>query len=387
VRHIGPHPLVGAVLKWRARRRASRLEARFRDLLHLEDGHPQSFLKEAVRILVVETAAVGAALYIRDAFDAKGSLEGVQPGRWTCVAIAGSLPPPEVPDTSVTPGDGRSSVGAVPDGHLTMRLGEIPDIGRIGVLFITPSRGVWARAVVHEGLAVAEDLLSLAVVRLWLRRREEGINALVRHSQVLPQSVADLTLAADALRPLTEAAEVQRIRQPEQLRPYHAAVNRALIAVDRLVEPPGPVHVETIDIIGLIRERLSVRPPTPAGEPICTARQSGPHTLFGDRAGLAELIDRLLDYIVATGGSPGNVEVRRVSGGPTSSIAIVFAMNSGAGRERLRKSDGALAEGWRSRCEKLVVVHSGQLEFRAEAHETVCLTLPVRSPQSPEARY
>ncbi len=341
-------------------------------------GHPTAFLDEAVRALVAETAAAGAALYI---VDAMGSLEGAQSGRWTCVTTTGALPSPEMlAGEAAPPNYGRANARAVADGHLILRIGEIPDIGPIGALVVTPPRGVWARAMVQECLEVGADLLSMAVTQLWLRRREQSIAALVGHTQVLPEIVEDLTAAVDALRPLTEAAEVQRLREPEQLLRYHAAVDRALAAVDRLVAGPEPVHpVGMIDIVELVRERLSRRPPTPAGEPICTAGQSGSYSVFGDRAGLAELIDRLLDYIVARGGSPGNVGVRIDGTGPTSSIAIAFAVNPAASGERLMKeADGVLADVWRTRCTELVATHGGQLEFLAEGRDTIRVRLPVR---------
>jgi hypothetical protein len=107
-----------------------------------------------------------------------------------------------------------------------MRLGEIPRIGLVGILVVTPPRGIWAKALIHEGLNVSAGLLSMAVIQLWLRRGEQSVAALVGHSQVLPETVEDLAIAVDALRPLTEAAEVRPLGEPELLSRYHAAVDR-----------------------------------------------------------------------------------------------------------------------------------------------------------------
>jgi hypothetical protein len=131
-----------------------------------------------------------------------------------------------------------------------------------------------------------------------------------------------------------------------------------------------------IDIVGLIRERLSRRPKTPAGEPVCSSIDGGPHRVFGDRAGLVELIDRLLDYIVARDGSTGNVEVRTDGAGQTSTVTIAF-VDPAAGGTRVMTA-GVLREVWRARCAELVATHGGQLEFLVEGRDTIRVRLPIR---------
>jgi hypothetical protein len=368
--------LLEAPVRWRARRRASVLLARLRDSLRRAAGQPASFLDEAVRALVAETAASGGALYV---LDTKASLDGIRSRRWACFTTTGAQPSPEVLAVEADKAkDGRANVGAVADGHLIMRIGEVPNIGPIGALVVTPARGVWARTVVQESLQASADLMSMAVTQLWLGQHVQSIAALVGHTQILPEIVGDLTAAVDTLRPLTEAAEVRRLQDPEQLLRVHAAVDRALAAVDRLVAGPGWAQpLGMIDIVGLIRERLSLRPPSPAGEPVCNAIDGGPYRVFGDRAGLVELIDRLLDYNIARDGSAANVEVRTDGTGEASTITIAFVDNPAAGGTRLMTA-AVLRDVWRARCEELVATHSGQLEFPAEGRDSIRVRLPVR---------
>ncbi len=133
-----------------------------------------------------------------------------------------------------------------------------------------------------------------------------------------------------------------------------------------------------IDIVGLIRERLSLRPPKPVGELICTVAGTGPYKVFGDRAGLAELVDRILDYMVAHGGSPGNVEVRSDGTGSASSVAIKFAVDPPASGANVTKADRMLGDVWRAGRTQLVQTHGGRLEFTVEGYDTIRVRLPVR---------